>query len=85
MIFCSTWVLFFTENCSIPAISLFSDKDASQRMLNTAHQLIKCGKSQGILRNNVRVLGARQVSRTASPGNHLYTQIQDWPEWKSEP
>jgi len=54
-------------------------------MVDIAHQLIKCGKSQGILRNNVRVLGGRQVISTASPGSYLYTKIQDWPEWSSDP
>lgn len=65
--------------------SLFSEKQASQKMLNAAHQLIECGKSQGILRSNVRVLGARQVQPTVSPGYQLYTQIQEWPEWVSSP
>lgn len=63
----------------------FSEKQASQKMLNAAHQLIECGKSQGILRSNVRVLGARQVQQTVSPGYQLYTQIQEWPEWVSSP
>lgn len=52
-------------------------------MLNVTHQLIKCGKSQGILRYNVRVFGARQVQQTVSPGYQLYLQLQDWPEWTS--
>lgn len=77
----SIYSLVYSQAISL----LFLDKDASQTMLDTAHQLIKCGKSQGILRHNVHVLGARQVSQTASPGNHLYTKIQDWPEWSSEP
>lgn len=54
-------------------------------MLEAAHKLILCGKSQGILRENVRVLGARQVGSTASPGLELFNQIQNWPEWTSQP
>lgn len=64
---------------------IFSDKQASQKMLDVAHQLIMCGKSEGILRSNVRVIGARQVQQTASPGYQLYVQIQNWPEWTSNP
>jgi len=60
---------------------LILDKNVSQIILNTAHKLIECGKDQGILRSNVRVIGARQVTQTASPGNELFAQIQDWPEW----
>ena len=66
-------------------IFFFLGNEVNQTMVDTAHQLIKCGKSQGILRNNVRVLGGRQVISTASPGSHLYTKIQDWPEWSSDP
>ncbi|XP_011882784.1 PREDICTED: peptidoglycan-recognition protein SA-like [Vollenhovia emeryi] len=73
------------KSLGIAFIGNFQNKDASQRMLDTAHQLINCGKSQGILRSNVRVLGGRQVIQTASPGSDLYVQIQDWPEWSSEP
>lgn len=52
-------------------------------MLDAAHQLIICGKAQGILRSDVQVIGARQVIATASPGFALYNQIQAWPEWTS--
>jgi len=81
-IFISLYILLRTENCSL---FFLSGKNASQRMLDIAHQLINCGKSQGILRNDVRVLGARQVTQTASPGHYLYMQIKDWPEWSNEP
>ncbi|XP_011695184.1 PREDICTED: peptidoglycan-recognition protein 2-like [Wasmannia auropunctata] len=73
------------KSIGIAFIGNFQNKDAPQRMLNIAHQLIECGKSQGILRNSVRVLGARQVTSTASPGAHLFRQIKDWPEWRNEP
>lgn len=64
---------------------LFLGTEASQKMLDAAHKLITCGKSQGILRSDVRVIGARQVTETASPGRRLYAQIQNWPEWTSNP
>lgn len=54
-------------------------------MLEAAHKLILCGKAQGILRENVRVIGGKQVSNTASPGAELHGQIQNWPEWVSNP
>lgn len=79
------YFIFDVLDCYIFGYSFFSDKQASQKMLNAAHQLIQCGKSQGVLRNNVRVFGARQVQSTLSPGYQLYTQIQDWPEWASSP
>jgi len=72
------------KSIGIAFIGNFENKDASQKMLDAAHQLIKCGKSQKILRNNVRVLGARQVQNTVSPGSRLYIQMQNWTEWSSE-
>ncbi|PBC27443.1 Peptidoglycan-recognition protein SA [Apis cerana cerana] len=60
-------------------------KSPSNKMLNAAHKLILCGKSQGILREDVRVIGGKQVTATESPGFELYKQIQSWPEWVSTP
>ncbi|OAD56667.1 Peptidoglycan-recognition protein 1 [Eufriesea mexicana] len=54
-------------------------------MVDAAHKLIQCGKSLGMLRENVRVIGARQVQPMLSPGNELYKQIQNWPEWVATP
>ncbi|EFN70060.1 Peptidoglycan-recognition protein 2 [Camponotus floridanus] len=71
------------KSVGIGFIGNFENKQASQKMLNAAHQLIECGKSQGILRNDVRVFAARQVQQTASPGYQLYLQLQDWPEWSN--
>ncbi|XP_078034019.1 peptidoglycan recognition protein S3 [Augochlora pura] len=69
----------------IAFIGDYRRKGASNEMLNATHNLILCGKSQGILRNDVRVVGARQVISTESPGIELYKQIQEWPEWSSNP
>ena len=54
-------------------------------MVNAAYKLILCGKSQGILRENVRVIGAKQVQNVISPGIHLQNQIKNWPEWVATP
>lgn len=71
------------KSIGIAFIGNFENKKASQLMLNTAHQLIQCGKGLGVLRDDVRVIGARQVRATLSPGAELYGQIQDWPEWSA--
>lgn len=54
-------------------------------MINVAHKLIECGIQLGMLRPNVKVIGASQVSSTKSPGEKLFQQIQQWPEWESDP
>ncbi|KAK2579295.1 hypothetical protein KPH14_008253 [Odynerus spinipes] len=71
------------KSLGIAFIGNFEEKDASQKMLDAAHKLIRCGISEGILRENVRVVAARQIQATASPGFNLFTQIQSWPEWTS--
>ncbi|XP_024867565.1 peptidoglycan recognition protein-like [Temnothorax curvispinosus] len=71
------------KSVGIAFIGNFEHENASQIMLNAAHQLILCGKHLGILRSDVRVVGARQVSSTDNPGKKLYAQIQSWPEWDS--
>ncbi|XP_020291615.1 peptidoglycan recognition protein-like [Pseudomyrmex gracilis] len=73
------------KSIGISFIGNFENKNASQKMLNAAHKLIQCGKSQGVLRSDVRVIGGRQVIATASPGRQLYEQIQNWSEWVSNP
>lgn len=54
-------------------------------MLNAAHALIHCGKSKGILREDIRVIGAKQVTATMSPGSKLQKQIKNWLEWVPTP
>ncbi|XP_061934990.1 peptidoglycan recognition protein-like [Apis cerana] len=73
------------KSISIAFIGNFQKKSPSNKMLNAAHKLILCGKSQGILREDVRVIGGKQVTATESPGFELYKQIQSWPEWVSTP
>ena len=66
-------------------ITSSTEKAASDEMLNAAYKLILCGKSQGILRENVRVIGAKQVRNILSPGVQLQNQIKNWPEWVATP
>ncbi|XP_046618556.1 peptidoglycan recognition protein-like isoform X1 [Neodiprion virginianus] len=73
------------KSIGIAFIGSFEDNNANQTMLDVAHKLIICGKAQGILRPTVRVVGARQLIATVSPGFALYNQIQAWPEWVSTP
>ncbi|KAK9304231.1 hypothetical protein QLX08_004237 [Tetragonisca angustula] len=73
------------KSISIAFIGNFEEKAASDEMVNAAYKLILCGKSQGILRENVRVIGAKQVQNVISPGIHLQNQIKNWPEWVATP
>ncbi|KOX68757.1 Peptidoglycan-recognition protein SA, partial [Melipona quadrifasciata] len=73
------------KSIAIAFIGNFEEKAASDEMVNAAYKLILCGKSQGILRENVRVIGAKQVRNVLSPGVQLQNQIKNWPEWVATP
>ena len=73
------------KSIGIAFIGNYEEGTVSEKMLEAAHKLILCGKSQGILQNDVRVMGARQVVSTVNPGYLLYEQIKNWPEWISGP
>ncbi|OXU20278.1 hypothetical protein TSAR_006685 [Trichomalopsis sarcophagae] len=62
-------------------VAINIEKIPTEASLTAARDLIKCGKSQGYLRQNVKVIGARQVTSTLSPGDQLYARVQTWPEW----
>ncbi|XP_058803321.1 peptidoglycan-recognition protein 1-like [Phymastichus coffea] len=75
----------FQQSYRNSSLEITVAKDAKEKSLQAAHDLIICGKNLGYLRSNVKVIGARQVSATESPGNKLYAHIQSWPEWSVVP
>ncbi|XP_015110859.1 peptidoglycan recognition protein [Diachasma alloeum] len=71
------------KSLGIAFIGSYQRENATQQMVDAAHKLIACGKEKSMLRPDVKVLGASQVTSTVSPGRKLYQQIQGWPEWSS--
>ncbi|KAG8041270.1 hypothetical protein G9C98_002258 [Cotesia typhae] len=69
----------------IAFIGSYQTVNASEKMIQSAVKLISCGKHEGMLRPNVKIIGANQVTSTASPGAKLYEQIKSWPEWTADP
>ncbi|XP_014609326.1 PREDICTED: peptidoglycan-recognition protein 2-like [Polistes canadensis] len=69
------------NSLGIGFIGNFEDKNASNKMVEAAHKLFRCGVSNGVLRDNIRAIAARQVSSTLSPGYRLSKQMESWPEW----
>ncbi|XP_066587040.1 peptidoglycan-recognition protein SA-like isoform X2 [Prorops nasuta] len=76
---------FNKRSISIMFVGNFQEKKVNSTFLDLAHKLILCGKDQGMLREDVKVIGGRQAISTASPGLELFLQIQDWPEWAQNP
>ncbi|XP_011314862.1 peptidoglycan recognition protein [Fopius arisanus] len=73
------------KSVGIAFIGSYQREEPSQKMVDAAHKLIACGKEQLMVRPDVKVLGASQVTGTVSPGKKLYEKIQSWPEWASVP
>ncbi|XP_057332776.1 peptidoglycan-recognition protein 2-like [Microplitis mediator] len=73
------------KSIGIAFIGSYQTQKASEKMLQAAVKLISCGKHEGMLRPNVKVIGANQVTSTVSPGAKLFEQIKNWPEWTSNP
>jgi N-acetylmuramoyl-L-alanine amidase len=53
--------------------------------LEALKRFLKCGVEDEELAEHYKLLGARQVSATKSPGLALYQEIQTWPEWAENP
>lgn len=48
---------------------------------NVAQAFIICARDWGRLTTTYRLLGHRQATATACPGNALFAEIQSWPRW----
>ena len=65
--------------------ALFSGGLPTAAAMNAAQQLISCGVAQRRISSTYRLIGHRQASATACPGNTLYNRIRTWPRWVANP
>ncbi|ELU13452.1 hypothetical protein CAPTEDRAFT_94025, partial [Capitella teleta] len=64
--------------------------DFTSRVPNAAAQsrvqaLIACGTSSGYLPSSYKLLGHRDVTATACPGDQFYPIITGWPNYSPDP
>lgn len=69
----------------ISFIGTFNTVKPPKQQLYTVQKLIELGVEKGKIAPDYKLLGHRQVSRTISPGDALYSVIQTWPHWSKEP
>ncbi|XP_017791642.1 PREDICTED: peptidoglycan-recognition protein LE-like [Habropoda laboriosa] len=69
----------------ISFIGTFNTVEPPKIQLVAAQRLIEIGVEEGKIAPNYKLLGHKQVSRTLSPGDKLYSIIQTWPHWSPEP
>ncbi|XP_002022364.2 peptidoglycan-recognition protein SD [Drosophila persimilis] len=59
----------------------FDEQPPSDAALEAGKSLLEQAVGQGQLAESYQLLGHRQVSATKSPGDALYTLVQQWPHW----
>ncbi|XP_055843403.1 peptidoglycan-recognition protein SA-like [Episyrphus balteatus] len=69
----------------IAFIGDFTDKLPSRKALNAAKKLLHCGVTLGELGPRFKLLAARQVQGTISPGLPIYGEMQEWDNWSESP
>ncbi|XP_037920493.1 peptidoglycan-recognition protein 2-like isoform X2 [Hermetia illucens] len=72
---------FNDKSIGIAFIGNFNEEAPKKKSLNAAKALLSCGVSNGYLSESYRLIGARQVRKTSSPGSMLYDEIQEWDNW----
>ncbi|XP_039963102.1 peptidoglycan-recognition protein SA-like [Bactrocera tryoni] len=69
------------DSICIAFIGTFNVAVPTENDLKAAQLLIDEGVRLGVLTENYRLYGARQLSATESPGKALYSIIMKWPHW----
>nr|ALX00062.1 peptidoglycan recognition protein SA [Melanoplus sanguinipes] len=73
------------NSIGIALIGDFTDSLPSRPQLKALEKLLDCGRELKELSEDYKLLGARQVVATQSPGLALYQEIQNWPAWVEQP
>ncbi|EDV50442.1 peptidoglycan-recognition protein SD [Drosophila erecta] len=68
----------------IAFIGNFEERAPSQVALDAAKELLEQAVKQALLVEGYKLLGHCQVIATRSPGEALYTLLQQWPNWSKE-
>ncbi|KAI4460616.1 peptidoglycan recognition protein [Holotrichia oblita] len=66
------------KSMGIGFIGNFSAEAPPHKQLSIAKKLIRCGVALGEIEENYKLLGARSLRPTDSPGDALYKAIQSW-------
>lgn len=76
---------FNNISIGIAFIGTFNSVIPPKNQLYAAQKVIELGVEHGKIAPDYKLLAHRQVSKTLSPGDALYSIIQTWPHWSSVP
>lgn len=74
-----------TRSIGIAFIGTFNKYMPPSRQIIACKQLLQKGVELGYLKKDYKLLAARQVSTTQSPGDSFYEDIKTWPHWAENP
>ncbi|KAK9754768.1 N-acetylmuramoyl-L-alanine amidase [Popillia japonica] len=74
-----------SKSIGIGFIGNFSTEAPEKKQLSVAKKLIRCGVDLGEIGENYKLLGARSLRPTDSPGDALYKEIQNWKNFVRTP
>lgn len=74
-----------TKGIGIAFIGTFPKENAPAAQIAAAKNIIDIGVQQGYINKDYKLLGARQVSHTDSPGDVLFNEIKTWNNWSKNP
>lgn len=72
------------DSLAIAFLGTFNKDAPTDAALAAGQELLAHAVTQGQLAENYQLLGHRQLKATESPGDALYTLIQQWPHWDSK-
>ena len=62
-----------------------ADRLPNEVALNAVRNLIQCGVDTDGIVGTYTLIGHRQATSTACPGNALFDEITNWPHWTASP
>ncbi|XP_055913265.1 peptidoglycan-recognition protein SA-like [Eupeodes corollae] len=69
------------NSIGIAFIGNFTSKLPNPKAFNALKNLLSCGVNSGFLIPSYKLIAARQVSNTISPGLPIFGEIQEWENW----
>lgn len=73
------------KSIGISFIGTFNAVKPPKGQLRAAQKIIEFGVKAGKIAPDYKLLGHRQISKTLSPGDALFSDIQTWPHWSLNP
>lgn len=74
-----------SRSICIAFIGTFDQFSPAKRQIRAAKQLISLAVEQGVLTSDFKILAARQLQGTVSPGKALFEIIKTWDHWAEKP